>query len=111
MPDINTLPGSASHSRRASSTMPPPPVPTSPALNILPSNQPAVGAQVPSPLPSPSIQHALPAATPPAGAESMAGPGPLRHPRPMTAAELHQQFEREQESVVRFPSIRRCSRK
>ena len=104
MPDINTLPGSASHSRtasrRASNQMPPPPVPTSPTPNILPSNQPAVGAQAPSPLPSPSLQHAQ-VATPPAGAEALAGPGPLRHPRPMTAAELHQQFEREQESVVR----------
>jgi hypothetical protein len=30
-----------------------------------------------------------------------AGPGPLRHPRPLTAAELHQQLEQEQELLVR----------
>lgn len=28
------------------------------------------------------------------------GPGPLRHPRPLTAAELHWQLEKEQEAVV-----------
>ncbi|KAL2255017.1 hypothetical protein VTK26DRAFT_4344 [Humicola hyalothermophila] len=28
------------------------------------------------------------------------GPGPLRHPRPLTAAELHLQLEKEQEAVV-----------
>ena len=29
-----------------------------------------------------------------------AGPGPLRHPRPLTAADLHLQLEKEQEAVV-----------
>jgi hypothetical protein len=29
-----------------------------------------------------------------------AGPGPLRHPRPLTAADLHSQLEKEQEAVV-----------
>lgn len=28
------------------------------------------------------------------------GPGPLRHPRPLTASELHMQLEKEQEAVV-----------
>ena len=28
------------------------------------------------------------------------GPGPLRHPRPLTPAELYWQLEREQEAVV-----------
>ena len=28
------------------------------------------------------------------------GPGPLRHPRPLTAADLHLQLEKEQEAVV-----------
>jgi hypothetical protein len=32
-----------------------------------------------------------------------AGPGPLRHPRPLTAADLHLQLEKEQEAVVRMP--------
>jgi hypothetical protein len=31
------------------------------------------------------------------------GPGPLRHPRPLTAADLHLQLEKEQEAVVRMP--------
>jgi hypothetical protein len=30
------------------------------------------------------------------------GPGPLRHPRPLTAADLHLQLEKEQEAVVRL---------
>ena len=30
------------------------------------------------------------------------GPGPVRHPRPLTAADLHLQLENEQEAVVRF---------
>lgn len=33
-----------------------------------------------------------------------AGPGPLRHPRPLTAAELHSQLEQEQELLVRLYS-------
>jgi hypothetical protein len=33
------------------------------------------------------------------------GPGPLRHPRPLTAADLHLQLEKEQEAVV----CTRCS--
>ena len=28
------------------------------------------------------------------------GPGPTRHPRPLTAADLHLQLEKEQEAVV-----------
>lgn len=28
------------------------------------------------------------------------GPGPMRHPRPLTAADLHLQLEKEQEAVV-----------
>ncbi|PKS10925.1 hypothetical protein jhhlp_002683 [Lomentospora prolificans] len=112
MPDINTLPGSSTHSRvasRRSSTnpMPPPPIPTSPSVNVLPSNQMAVGTgggtgQIPSPLPSSQMFHPTPAppTVPVAGIEAASGPGPLRHPRPLTAAELHQQLEREQEAVV-----------
>jgi hypothetical protein len=29
---------------------------------------------------------------------------PMRHPRPMTPAELHLELEKEQEAVVRFPT-------
>lgn len=32
--------------------------------------------------------------------------GPLRHPRPLTAAELHFELEREQEAVVRMLYIK-----
>lgn len=34
-----------------------------------------------------------------------AGPGPLRHPHPLTAAELHSQLEQEQELLVSLVSI------
>jgi hypothetical protein len=33
------------------------------------------------------------------------GPGPLRHPRPLTAADLHLQLEKEQEAVVRMAEL------
>ncbi len=32
------------------------------------------------------------------------GPGPLRHPRPLTAADLYMQMEKEQEAVVSYIS-------
>lgn len=42
------------------------------------------------------------AASPPAFPEpSVSGPGPIRHPRPITASDLHMQLEKEQEAVVR----------
>ncbi|CAI4213371.1 unnamed protein product [Parascedosporium putredinis] len=61
-----------------------------------------VPGQIPSPLPSPPMFQPTPAPLPVpiAGMEAVSGPGPLRHPRPLTAAELHQQLEREQEAVV-----------
>lgn len=33
-----------------------------------------------------------------------AAAGPIRHPRPLTAAELHLELEKEQESIVGFRS-------
>jgi hypothetical protein len=33
------------------------------------------------------------------------GPGPLRHPRPLTAADLHLQLEKEQEAVVGMQTL------
>jgi len=33
------------------------------------------------------------------------GTGPLRHPRPLTAADLHLQLEKEQEAVVRMAEL------
>ncbi|KAE9568610.1 hypothetical protein CGCF415_v008787 [Colletotrichum fructicola] len=112
MPDLNTVPASphpANTSRRSSSNqisqqMPPPPVPASsesPSLNILPSNQNTVNnpnTSNPS-LPSPTMAPV--ATSPPVAPEpSVSGPGPIRHPRPMTASDLHMQLEKEQEAVV-----------
>ncbi|KAF9873339.1 hypothetical protein CkaCkLH20_09152 [Colletotrichum karsti] len=109
MPDINTVPVSPhplSGSRRSSShQMPPPPAPASsesPSLNILPSNQNTVNnpnASNPS-LPSPTLATASVASPQPAPEPSISGPGPVRHPRPITASDLHMQLEKEQEAVV-----------
>lgn len=126
-PDLNSVPPSPrvlALSRRASTQqMPPPPAPASgqgpapstsdPALNILPSNQNAVntGAPTTASLPSPRLAATGGTAHPPADASSLAsGPGPTRHPQPLTAAELHQQVEKEQEAVVRVSSIARRTR-
>ncbi|OBT62338.1 hypothetical protein VE03_08454 [Pseudogymnoascus sp. 23342-1-I1] len=111
-PDLNSVPPSprpisqqsprvtgTPSSRRASQQMASPPtVPLSPPVpNILPSNT-----------------NAFMAASQPAGAQATiafpafpvdntgvgTGPGPLRHPRPLTAADIHLQLEKEQEAVV-----------
>lgn len=104
MPDLNSVPASPrilSLSRRTSSQqMPPPSVPasgtppTDPALNILPSNLNAVttGAPVAPSLPSPRLSSDA--------ASFISGPGPMRHPRPLTHAELHSELEKEGEAVV-----------
>lgn len=105
MPDLNSVPASpriVSLSRRTSAQqMPPPPSvpasgtpPTDPALNILPSNLNAVttGAPVAPSLPSPRLSQDAAAFT--------SGPGPMRHPRPLTHAELHSELEKEGEAVV-----------
>lgn len=113
MPDLNSVPESprvlALSRRTSSAQMPPPSAPASAsspsdaALNILPSNLNAVttGAPIAPSLPSPILASANSAAQRPADASSAtAGPGPVRHPRPLTAADLHQQLEKEQEAVV-----------
>ncbi|KAJ8070072.1 hypothetical protein OCU04_000468 [Sclerotinia nivalis] len=116
-PDLNSVPlsprpqeviasprlTSRTPSRRTSQAMssPNPPLSTA-SLNILPSNQSAVAAASP-PLISPT-NNILTSATGtiPAGDNTGVGmgPGPLRHPRPLTAADLHLQLEKEQEAVV-----------
>jgi hypothetical protein len=120
MPDLNSVPPSPhalAASRRASSQqMPPPPVPSSPSLNILPSNQNTVNQAIAPGLPSPHLPNLPPvaggapppsAANPtmqsvmPADSNVGPGPGPIRHPRPLTVADLHMQLEKEQEAVVR----------
>ncbi|TPX15454.1 uncharacterized protein E0L32_004434 [Thyridium curvatum] len=124
MPDLNSVPPSphslAASRRQSSSQMPPPPpphaqaqaqaqsqphpIPTSPSLNILPSNQAAVNQTSTSSLPSPRLAPSATVSTPPSIDNAIpivgAGPGPLRHPRPLTAAELHLELEKEQEAVV-----------
>lgn len=72
---------------------------TSPSLNILPSNQNAVTHTSP-PLASPSMHGSTTAGIPGDNTGVGTGPGPLRHPRPLTAADLHLQLEKEQEAVV-----------
>ncbi|KAL1975798.1 hypothetical protein VTN31DRAFT_4190 [Thermomyces dupontii] len=91
-PDLNSVPpsprrphsvqsnselNSPSTSRRVSQTMGPPPMPNSflSTGSVPPADMPAGG----------TIDH---------------GPGPIRHPRPMTAADLHLLLEKEQEAVV-----------
>ncbi|KAG5978866.1 hypothetical protein E4U55_005834 [Claviceps digitariae] len=107
--------------------MPPSSPPSSSSINILPSNQTAVSqphhahgpqsrsaslsqshaaSSAASPQFTSAGQPPLPQSQPPhsplsAGGSSVGpGPGPLRHPRPLTAAELHMQLEKEQEAVV-----------
>ncbi|KAI8944523.1 hypothetical protein F4801DRAFT_206854 [Xylaria longipes] len=77
---------------------------TSSSVNILPSNQPAFQEASYAHVPSPSLPSAnnMPPPLLP-GQDNTgvgAGPGPLRHPRPLTAAELHSQLEQEQELIV-----------
>jgi hypothetical protein len=72
--------------------MSPPPLPlASPGGSIPPSAQ-----QHTSPFPplSPSLSGYVPSVD--------AAGVPMRHPRPLTAAELHLQLEKEQEAVVCF---------
>ncbi|KAI5918201.1 hypothetical protein F4810DRAFT_693410 [Camillea tinctor] len=117
MPDLNSVPPSPrvlAASRQSSSShngqsqiQQHPSASTSPSLNILPSNQQALQHASASSLPSPShFQAAALAGMPPSTAPGQdntgvgSGPGPLRHPRPLTAAELHSQLEQEQEMLV-----------
>ncbi|KAI0382208.1 hypothetical protein F5Y04DRAFT_279993 [Hypomontagnella monticulosa] len=113
MPDLNSVPPSPhvlAASRQASSNhngqpqASPPPASLSPSLNILPSNQQTVNRTSSISLPSPPLSAVptMPQTAVP-GQDNTgvgAGPGPLRHPRPLTAAELHSQLEQEQELLV-----------
>ncbi|KAH7311690.1 hypothetical protein B0I35DRAFT_70307 [Stachybotrys elegans] len=106
MPDLNSVPPSphslATSRRQSANAMPSPSAPTMAAapaassLDILPSNQSTVNHARGSSVSS--ISHPAESHTSDAGVVS--GPGPLRHPRPLTATELHMQFEKEQEAVV-----------
>ncbi|OTA59633.1 hypothetical protein K449DRAFT_466674 [Hypoxylon sp. EC38] len=113
MPDLNSVPPSPhilAAARQASSSQngqsqvsPPPQAPISPSLNILPSNQQTVNRTSSISLPSPPLSGIQMPQPPVPGQDNTgvgAGPGPLRHPRPLTAAELHSQLEQEQELLV-----------
>ncbi|PQE23381.1 hypothetical protein CJF32_00009435 [Rutstroemia sp. NJR-2017a WRK4] len=104
-PDLNSVPPSprppnahlsrTPSERTSSQSILPPPL-SSPSLNILPSNQSAVAAASP-PLASPNMTATIQSGD---NTGVGTGPGPLRHPRPLTAADLHLQLEKEQEAVV-----------
>ncbi|KAL6875246.1 hypothetical protein J3F83DRAFT_713138 [Trichoderma novae-zelandiae] len=107
MPDLNSVPpsphvlASATASRRPSANLQSASSPPQSAssVNILPSNQAAVSQHVPTQaLPSPGFPPQSPMGS--SDAAVGPGPGPLRHPRPLTASELHMQLEKEQEAVV-----------
>ncbi|KAH7323606.1 hypothetical protein BKA65DRAFT_511109 [Rhexocercosporidium sp. MPI-PUGE-AT-0058] len=67
------------------------------SINILPSNQSAVN-QGQTMTTSPGMANTGGLVGDNTGVGT--GPGPLRHPRPLTAADLHLQLEKEQEAVV-----------
>lgn len=108
MPDLNSVPESPrslAGSRRASAHQMPAP---DPSLNILPSNQNTISQsrrQSNASMSSPRLSAAALSQNSMSSADAgvVSGPGPIRHPRPMTAAELHVQLEKEQEAVVRMP--------
>ncbi|KAK5104448.1 hypothetical protein LTS08_002337 [Lithohypha guttulata] len=81
----HTSPG---QSRRTSSAMGPPPLPV-PNNSSLPN----------SPRPPHAAMERSPSSQGLAVGSSQ-GQGPIRHPRPLTAAELHLELEKEQESIV-----------
>ncbi|KAF2097935.1 hypothetical protein NA57DRAFT_76735 [Rhizodiscina lignyota] len=91
--------GSANTSRRASQIFPmsPPPLPlASPGGAIPPAQQTPSHQHQPFPPLSPLITSGNSF-----GGSSGEGTGvPMRHPRPLTAAELHLELEKEQEAVV-----------
>ncbi|KAG7109890.1 hypothetical protein HYQ44_011453 [Verticillium longisporum] len=106
MPDLNSVPASPhalTSSRRPSSNQLPAHNP-----DILPSNQTTVNqprrasnASLPSPhLPPGQPQPTTANISAPSDIGVVSGPGPIRHPRPLTAADLHIQLEKEQEAVV-----------
>ncbi|KAI1073710.1 hypothetical protein F5B20DRAFT_495485 [Whalleya microplaca] len=111
MPDLNSIPQpppSTGDNRRSisiqnrRSQVSSPSAPISPTLNLLPSNQQALHHAAAGSLPSTplSAMHPPPAAPGQDNTGVGNGPGPIRHPRPLTAAELHSQLEQEQELLV-----------
>ncbi|KAL8837170.1 MAG: hypothetical protein Q9170_002631 [Blastenia crenularia] len=96
-PDLNTVPPSPRSGRNASTSISGNrgTEPMGPPLN-------PISSQNPNPIPrepaNSGTQGNIPSITETSGVGT--GPGPLRHPRPLTAADLHMQLEKEQEAVV-----------
>ena len=86
-----------SHSRRTSSAMGPPPVPQNSSIpssprhsTMSPSDNTGVGIGPGNETNWTRIEE-----------RGLRLSGPIRHPRPLTAAELHLELEKEQEGIVR----------
>ncbi|KAL6718548.1 hypothetical protein ACLMJK_004640 [Lecanora helva] len=90
-PDLNSLPPSP-HSPRQSSSI---------SRRTQESNAPLT-IPISTPTRSPVLNARDASSFVPQGDNTGVGlgPGPLRHPRPLTAADLHMQLEKEQEAVV-----------
>ncbi|KIW27265.1 uncharacterized protein PV07_07019 [Cladophialophora immunda] len=100
MPDLNSIPRSPRgvSNPQASGTSSAAPQPPS-----VPASRRTSTQMLPPPLPQ---NNSLPSSPRPSQAAMVdntgvgLGPGPIRHPRPLTAAELHLELEKEQESIV-----------
>ncbi|KIW97183.1 uncharacterized protein Z519_02575 [Cladophialophora bantiana CBS 173.52] len=101
MPDLNSIPRSprgVSNPQAPGTTNATAPQPPSVSASRRTSTQ-----MLPPPLPQ---NNSLPSSPRPAQVVMIdntgvgLGPGPIRHPRPLTAAELHLELEKEQESIV-----------
>ncbi|KAL8671515.1 MAG: hypothetical protein Q9168_003984 [Polycauliona sp. 1 TL-2023] len=76
-------------SNRSSLSMAPPPNPSSPSNANFPPREPTAPSSNPMTADNSGVGR---------------GPGPIRHPQPLTAADLHMQLEKEQEAVVSIPA-------
>ncbi|KAI9881256.1 MAG: hypothetical protein M1830_005542 [Pleopsidium flavum] len=94
---LSSRPTSTSSSRRASQLMGPPPLPLASPGGSLPQQY-TMSGHPPAPPNTSSMASSTTSTLDNAGVG--VGPGPLRHPRPLTAADLHLQLEKEQEAVV-----------
>lgn len=113
-PDLNSVPVSP-RPNNASSTQPPSGQPSSRRTSMSASRRASqIHPMSPPPLPlaspggtlPPSLSsagphtHAFPPLSPSLSTTDPATAPPMRHPRPMTAAEMHLELEKEQEAVV-----------
>lgn len=99
--DTSRASGPGPSRNRAASTMSraerSPALSASTMLSTPPPRSPVLGATYP---PAYNLFQHSPARLPEDNTGVDPGPGPLRHPRPLTAADLHMQLEKEQEAAV-----------